>query len=351
MVCCFVVVSILGRGNALARPSEPGKLTAWQAMERMGRGINLGNVYDWSSGNDPSFEASRKMIDLFEARGFQNVRVPVTWGDRFNRSSEKTLIVTQVVNYALDKGLYVVLNTHHERWLKDSYNNTAYYNDRFAALWIGIATHFANASDRLIFEILNEPDGAMGGWGPEQANSFEPGPQALTRAANAVGYWAVRNVSKDRLILVMPNGMGNQALIKHVYPNRSFLPGEGTDPYLGVSVHTYDPWQFCGETGRNSYFDSVPAMQNYMRGVYNGLADWFYEARIPMHIGEYGLGRVALYTKERDTDMARTYYKYVTNTFALNGWPSTVWDDQGWFAITNNFTYFGGLAEAILLTY
>jgi len=317
----------------------------------MGRGINLGNVYDYDSGNDDSFEASSTIIDLFADRGFRNVRIPVTWGDAFNASSKLTAVVTDVVQYALSKGLYVVLNTHHERWLKDQYNNSAYYNDRFTALWTGIATHFANASKRLIFEILNEPDGAMGGWGPEDANPYENASLALTRAANEVGYWAVRNVSQERIILLMPNGMGNQDLVRHVYPTRSSLPGQGSDPYLGVTVHTYDPWEFCGETGQNSQFSSAFAMQNFMRKVYEGLADWFYDVQIPLHIGEYGLGRIGNFTEQRDTDMARTYYKYVTNVFALNGWPSTVWGDQGWFGIVSNFTFVNGLAGAVLSTY
>lgn len=327
------------------------KWTAAEVLGSMGRGINLGNVYDYDTGNDATFCGATKMIRSFKEKGFKNVRIPVTWGGSFDPHDEVTKTILEVVHYALRRGLYVILNTHHERWLKDDYNNTAYFNDKFAALWTGIAKHFVNASERLIFEILNEPDGALGGWMPGHADPFHARSLALTRAVNEVGYSAVRAVSKERVVLLMPNGMGSQSLAKHVYPNPSFLPGEGSDQFLGVSVHTYDPWEFCGESGSIIHFSNIAAMEEHMRRLYGELANWQFQTRVPLHIGEYGVGRTDDNSEQRDTDMARAYYKYVTNTFALQGWPSTVWDDRGWFAIVSNYTYVHGLADAILSNY
>merc|ERR1712183_913619 len=129
----------------------------------------------------------------------------------------------------------------------------------------------------------------------------------LTRAINEVGYQAVRSVSKDRIILLMPNGMGSQGLIKYVYPNPSFLPSGGADPYLGVSVHSYDPWDFCGQDGRIDHFKSIAAMKAALDTIFGPLAEWYYEAQIPMHVGEYGLGRTDDHMTQRDTEMARAY--------------------------------------------
>ncbi|CAE8637450.1 unnamed protein product [Polarella glacialis] len=318
----------------------------------MGRGINLGNTFDMTGMQNRSKSSIGRMIHLFWKKGFRNVRIPVTWGDSFNESSLLTQGVTEAVKYALDKGFYVVLNTHHERWLKDAYNNTPYYNDRFAALWRGIATHFANASCRLVFEILNEPDGALGSFAsPDAPSPFNETQINLTRAVNLVGYEAVRSVSNTRIVFVAPNGQGSNALISTIYPNASYLPGAGSDPYLGVTVHSYDPWDFCGQDSRNSHFKSLFAMKSSLTERFNTFSDWYYATGVPTHWGEYGLGRRPQNNSDRDTDMVREYYKFVTNSLALHGWASSVWDDQGWFAITNDYSYVYGLADAVLSTY
>jgi endoglucanase len=81
--------------------------------------------------------------------------------------------------------MYVVLNTHREHWLKDNYDGTARYDAVYKNLWNGIAEHFKDFSDHLIFDVLNEPDGAFGDWngGPTPND-----PQALTftRKINAL---------------------------------------------------------------------------------------------------------------------------------------------------------------------
>jgi len=45
------------------------------------------------------------------------------------------------VDDALSLGLYVVINTHHEEWLKDNYDGSTIYHDRFANLWNQMAIY------------------------------------------------------------------------------------------------------------------------------------------------------------------------------------------------------------------
>merc|ERR1719401_3161468 len=138
-------------------------------------------------------------------------------------------------------------------------------------------------------------------------------------------------MSPNRVILVTPNGQGNQACAPSVYPNRQSFPDGGGDPYLAITVHTYDPWDFCGQTGSNALFD------------------WAAATNIPVHLGEYGVGRLPERGWERDTDVVRTYYSFVTNLFVGRGMPTSVWDDQGWFAVmlgTNQFV--NGLSDSML---
>lgn len=336
-----------GRSASTVASEAP---SAAEVLLAMGRGINLGNLYDWESGNNISFAAQKERIDVFKSVGFTHIRLPVTWHEIFEPDSEKTRIVEQVVHYAIEQGLYVVLNTHHEHWLKSNYDGSAHYDDLFTALWVSIASRFQSHGTRLVFEVLNEPDGKMGGWGGEHSDPYDEVSLAYTRQINKVGYDAIRGVSPDRIVLVMPNGMGQQQMSKHVYPNRAAFPDAGQDPRLGISVHTYDPWDFCGETGRNSHFNNDPlAMNNHTHVAHRDFLDWYYATRIPAHVGEYGVGRKDDFTAERDTDLVREYYRFTTNFFALHGMPTTVWDDQGWFAISKGTELVYGLAEKIVL--
>jgi len=300
----------------------------------MGRGVNLGNIYDYDSGNDASFEAQRARIDILQDAGFQHIRVPVTWGEYFVADSNKTFAVDQVVRYALQRGLYVVLNTHHEHWLKRHYDDSERYNSLFADLWRNIATRFKDEGPKLVFEVLNEPDGTMGGWGPDHSDPYDARSLELTRRINQVGYDTIRSVDHDHVILVMPNGMGQQQMSRHVYPDRQAFPDGGMDTHLGISVHTYDPWDFCGESGRNAWFNNdLETMRAHTRSAHREFLDWGAATGIPMHVGEYGVGRYDSNRQERDSDIVREYYRYLTSYFIEQGIPTTVWDDQGWFGI------------------
>src|SRR5690606_26290420 len=112
-------------------------------------------------------QAAAAKIDAYYARGFRNVRIPVTWteaiggdllvGDPLvgdvNREHPRLKVIESVVDYALSlDGLFVVLNTHHEVGLKTE--SRAQVLER---LWQDIADIFAERSHHLLFEILNEP--------------------------------------------------------------------------------------------------------------------------------------------------------------------------------------------------
>jgi len=91
------------------------------------------------------------------------------------------------------------------------------------------------------------------------------------------------------------------------------------------------------------------AIQNHTHVAHREFLDWYFATQIPAHVGEYGVGRKDDFTAERDTDLVREYYRFTTNFFALHGMPTTVWDDQGWFAISHGTELVYGLAENIVL--
>jgi hypothetical protein len=236
-----------------------------------------------------------------------------------------------VVDYALGKGLIVVVNTHHEHWLKDSYDASPVYDNAFSTLWKGIATEFKGRSPKLIFEVLNEPEKAFGDWSggirPEDPKALD-----LTRRINELGVKAIRSTggaNATRVIMVGTNGQGNHSLLDDLYPTRESLPGGGKDPYLIATVHTYDPWNFCGQTGTNANWPGERAIVDPIRSV----AAHARKIGVAVNYGEFGVGREHA-AEQRNTDVVRTYYQLVVKTARDEGMSATPWDDSGWFALT-----------------
>jgi len=324
-----------------------GSPSAADVLREMGRGINLGQIYEVQhGGNDPSFEAQRSRIDHLQRQGFRHIRLPVTWGDRFNHNDQKTHIVEELVRHADRQGMFVVLNAHAENWLKDHYDGSDRFDRPWYELWRNIAQKFQNVGARLVFELLNEPAGALGGSGgrdPRDHQAIE-----LTRRVNQVAYDAVRSVDNDRVVLVMPNGHGNHGMARYVYPDPGALPGRGQDPWVGVSVHSYDPNQFCAENGRNDYIRSVQDLEEKLSKGHAEVIDWARRTRIPVHLGEYGVGRDSSREHERNSDEVRDYYRFMTRMFNDAGIQTTVWDDQQRYAIMRGHDFLFGLAENII---
>lgn len=326
--------------------------TAKEVVKGMGAGFNLGNVFD-NGQKSTNFNDFKPIIDLYVAAGMTHIRIPTTWYDyvggtrltdvngNINTSHPRFIELVKTVDYALSKGLYVVLNTHHEHWLKDYYDGSAYYNNIFTTLWRSIANYFKAYPSKLVFEVLNEPEGVMGQWGTPIIPTVQSG-ILYTRQINKVGYDAIRSTggnNSTRIVMISPNGQANDSQIEEVYPNVSTLPS-GNDQYLAMHVHSYDPWNFCGQTGANVNYPGVTQIRNDITvcntHAQNNLGG------IAVHYGEFGVGRETNQA-ERAAAVVTEYYQTFAKACNDLNIAFTVWDDRGWFALTNDagnaFTY------------
>lgn len=326
--------------------------SAFLVNDSLDIGFNLGNVYE-NGIQALDVNQNRRIIDLYVNAGAKHVRIPVTWtesvngtklfsGGSLNINGSNFTSLKQTINYALNQGLFVVINAHHEREFKESYNGSAASKKEIYDLWKAIATHFEDYSYRLVFEIMNEPDGAFGQWGgnPDPFNSTA---LSYTREMYTEGLRAIRETggrNETRVVMISTNGMGNHSMIDEVYPTKSALPGGGTDEHLMIQVHTYDPWEFCGQDGANAAYPGDAAIRQSILQV----AKHGQSLGVPLNYGEFGVGRQNN-QDSRNTDLVRGYYKTVVSTCRDNGMSSSVWDDRGWFGLTNNdgnnfsFTY------------
>lgn len=327
-------------------PIDTTATTAKQIIVNMGGGFDLGNTFDKpTTGYTPNLDTIKSIINLYYNAGMRHVRIPVTWVEGFSVNLADTngnvdvtnprlLLIKSVVDYALSKKMYVVINTHHEHWLKDYYDGSNTFNNKFITLWTGIANFFKNEPKQLLFEVLNEPEGKMGQWNrtgfpiPTNATAL-----VLTRRINKIGYEAIRATggnNSTRVIMIQPNAQGNQTQIEEVYPVKDSLPGGGTYIYLAIQVHNYNPWEFCGQNGSNSAWPGTTAVEDGIKkvGVHSVLLD------VPVNYGEFGVGRVS--GTERNTDMVRGFYRIFKLTCPTQNMSFTVWDDRGWFGLVTN---------------
>lgn len=318
--------------------------SAAAVIDSMKTGFNLGNTFEYNLQNtDPN--TIYPIINLYQSAGMKHIRIPVTWMDGFNGntmadadgninfSHPRFLQLKNVIDYAISKKIFVVLNAHHEYWLYNNYDGSASFNTAFSNLWTGIATFFKDYSHLLIFEVLNEPQGVFGDWN-NGTNPMNSNALTLTRQINKVGYDAIRQtggLNSERVVMVSTNAMGNHYQLNDVYPNMASLPGNGLDQFLAFHVHTYDPWEFCGPTGSNS---SWPGINTILDGL-NIVAQHANMLDVPVNYGEFGVGR-SENASERNSEIVRMYYRAIRLKCISEKMAPTVWDDRGWFGLTNS---------------
>ncbi len=321
-------------------------VSAAQVMAEMGPGFNLGNTFE-NGNNTTTLAAVKPLLDAYHTAGMKHIRIPVTWMDRFTAAdhlandngvinSENTRFkeLVKVIDYAISLDMYVVVNTHHEHWLKDNYDGSQELKTKFSTLWTSIATYFKDYDHHLVFEVLNEPEGLLGEWGNGWPDPTSATALQRTSEVNKIGFDAIRAAggkNDTRVIMISTNGQGNEVMIEEVYPTKASLPGAGKDKYLAIQVHSYNPWAFCGQTGSNTAFPGNASVEAAIRkvGTHSRLLN------VPVNYGEFGVGRQTN-TAERNTDLVRGYYKTFAKTTLSEAMSYSVWDDRGWFGLINS---------------
>ncbi len=319
-----------------ARPKAMRDLTSLQLSTQMAPGWNVGNSLDavpaeTSWGNPP---VSQQLMNAVKAAGFKSVRIPVTWNQYADAQGNITpswmARVTEVVNYARNAGLYVILNTHHEGdWLVPTYARQSSANARLARIWTQIANNFRNYDDYLLFAGTNEVM-VSGDYGPPTAEY-----QSVQNGFNQVFVDAVRATGGNnaRRHLVVQTFNTN---IDHGY-NGFVKPNDTVANRMFVEVHYYDPWNFALNANSNIWqWGSIatdPAVtetwanEAYVDGQFQKMKTRFIDAGLPVLMGEYG----AILKSEYDP--AGTYRKYWTQYVTRSAFQRgvvPVWWDNGY---------------------
>src|SRR6185312_4466756 len=227
-----------------------GQLTPQQAAQLMSPGWNLGNSFDGST-NETSFgnpAPTQTLVDAVHAAGFKTLRLPVTWTNHIGAAPSYTIDSTwmgkvkQTAQWALDAGMYVFVNTHHEAdgnggWVSSPSTTSAAQSvaAEVTAVWTQIATAFQSFNSQLMFECFNEPNEAGGGNTTQAQTDLNMYLEACFAAIRGTG-----GANATRIVMIQPVGAspiqsGIQSMQKV-----SFID----DPNLIISLHTYYPTNF-----------------------------------------------------------------------------------------------------------
>ncbi|MDR3526961.1 MAG: glycoside hydrolase family 5 protein [Rhizomicrobium sp.] len=144
------------KAGAAFVPIDPFAQTA-----EMGRGVNvLGYDPVWSDPAKGRFTPA--MFKTIHDAGFSNVRIVLQTFARLDANNKldpvwlKTL--DTMVNAALEQGLTVVLDEHDYELCAKSAEGC---RTKVKAVWGQLAPHFKDAPNKVLFELLNEPNGAI----------------------------------------------------------------------------------------------------------------------------------------------------------------------------------------------
>lgn len=281
-----------------AQPSEGDTLqemrdiTAWELVQEMNTGWNLGNTLDANGSSGVEAETSwgnpvttKEMIDAVKEAGFNVLRVPVSWGthmdDDYNVEEEWMARVREVVDYGINNDMYVILNTHHEEWYFPTEEDKEQDIEQLTALWTQIAEEFQNYDEHLIFEGLNEP--RLRGTALEWTGGDEASRAIVNEYAKAF-YETVRNSggnNPNRHLMITGYAASSSRNCLEAIDLSEF------DDKVIVSVHAYLPYSFALDTQGTDQFNA-DTDGGVIDTLFNDLNDLFLSKNIPVIVGEYG---------------------------------------------------------------
>lgn len=273
-------------------------LSADDIVEEMGIGWNLGNSLDANgAGSDilshetcwGNPRVTEDLIKTVQNKGFNTIRVPVTWYEHITYNNGEYTIdpawfarVKEVVDYAYNNGMYVILNIHHEKWVNrsDLANSYDAMSAELKQVWKQIAEYFADYGQRLIFEGMNEPraEGTAEEW-----NGCTDCYNVVNKL-NADFINTVRSVESDyrtTRLLMVPGYAASSASSVYSSLDKSLFD----DPYVAASVHAYSPYDFTMGDGDHSTFSS--AYKASLDGIFADIRSFFTQNDIPVVIGEF----------------------------------------------------------------
>jgi len=323
--------------------SELKALTQSQEyVSLLGAGVNLGNTFDafdrvnHSEIDDETAWGEPKVTQAYmnalKNHGFKSIRIPFTAFTRTGPAPDYTINETffqryqDVVDYALNAGLYVMVNLHHDssEWLIDWDGNTSSEEyTRFQTLWTQMANRFLTYDNHVMFESINEPGFNVADDNADEQNN-------MLSLINRAFYDIVRGTGGNNTtrMLVLPN-VWTSDLPEYSTFSSEFILGLNDENVI-ATVHWYasrDTYAYTANMGV-AYFDeeykNVSARES-TAVVFENLNNAFISNGIGVIIGEYGLFNQGIPGGLNDGEVYK-YIEYVNARYIELGICPMIWD-------------------------
>lgn len=273
-------------------------------------GWNLGNSFDannctWLS-NGLDYEtawcgakATPELFDVLKEAGFNTIRIPVAWHDHLTDGytiDEAWLDrVNEVVDYCIDRDMYVILNIHHDNDVKFLYPTNQYLDqseEYVTAIWSQLSVRFCDYDEHLIFEAMNEPRmvGHNNEWWIDPNNADCKEAIACINILNQDFVNVVRasgGNNETRYLMcpgycAAPDGVLNSGFVLPTDPIEN-------DNHIILEVHAYYPYSFALESPGTDVWSSANA-RNVTDAIafMNDLYKKYVANGIPVVIDEFG---------------------------------------------------------------
>lgn len=282
-------------------------LTSQEIVSSMTIGWNLGNTLDScqadrdgdgvinehvADGEEPDETlwgnppATKELFQALLDSGVNAVRIPVTWRDHIddqgNISETWLNRVQEVVDYAYNLGMFVIINVHHDgggdpqfgAWICNAATDYEGTLARYNTLWAQIADRFKDYDHRLIFESMNEV--------------------GFDSLSTKKAYQTLNDLNQEFVDLIRSTGGSNPTRhlliagywtdIVKTCDSRFVMPQDPAGRCI-VSVHYYTPWDFCTTNIKNEW--GTAAEQSEMERLITMMKTNFVDKGIPVIVGEY----------------------------------------------------------------
>lgn len=310
---------------------------AFEVNQRLGRGINFGNMFEapsedaWGNPYDSSYPK------LIADKGFNHVRIPIRWEpedrslstDPFTINIDFLNRIKEVVDECMAQGLMAVINMHHhEALFEDPAGNKA----RFLAQWDQIATFFKDYPDDLLFEVLNEPHSNLT---PELWNVYLK--DALLE---------IRKTNNNRIVLIGTASYGGLTGLSDLV-----IPA---DDDVIVTIHYYNPFPFTHQGAEwvdnsdewlGTKWHDTQNERDVVIQEMKQLQNFEIDINIPVHIGEFGS-----YSKADETSRLK-WTTFLGRYFEQLNWSWAYWEFSAGFGIYDPDTkaFYDELVDALLV--
>lgn len=289
LLSMFLVLALMLPAVSYADSPAENELDIQQYAASMQPGWNLGNTFDAVGTDETAWGnpfVTQAFIEQLADQGYKSIRIPVTFDQRMQTSGDYEINeaflgrLDQTIDWALDEGLYVMINVHHDSWIwlesgmGQNHDTTL---ARYEAIWTQLADRYKDYPLELMFESINEPrfagsDAEKQGYLNELNSSFH----SIVRSSGG---------NNDIRPLVLPtlDTGSEQVKIDALY---NFIDGLD-DPNIIATIHYYGFWPFSVNIAGFTTFNEETKQD--IVSTFDRVHSKFVENDIPVVIGEFGL--------------------------------------------------------------